>query len=238
MLCRSTASRSHGSSCRKRSATSYVAPPQHSTDSSSGSVRPTYGATRSRSLVRTRVASRDWCASRKVVSVTSTPVRERRSAAKPSGPSSSSRCREPCGEGLPRSTPAGSFSRGSSRVGALPYGLLTVTSASQRSIRVPRSAGTWVVSSSGRCSMNAVDTSPAMKSGSASTACRNGMLVLTPRIRNSARARRERATAAAKFRPRQVSLTSMESKCGLISTPCPPCRRPTGPPRRPRTGRR
>ena len=63
-------------------------------------VRPTYGATRSRSLVRTRVASSDWCASRKVVSVTSTPVRERRSAAKPSGPSSSSRCREPCGEGF------------------------------------------------------------------------------------------------------------------------------------------
>ena len=40
------------------------------------------------------------------------------------------------------------------------------------------------------------------------------MLVLTPRIRNSASARRARATAASNVRPRQVSLTSIESKCG------------------------
>ena len=60
--------------------------------------------------------------------------------------------------------------------------------------------------------MKEVETSPAMKSGSSRTACRKGMLVLTPRIRNSARARRARATAASKSRPRQISLTSIESK--------------------------
>ena len=47
-----------------RSATSYVAPPQHSTENSSGVIRPTYGAIRIRSLVRTLVASSDWWASR------------------------------------------------------------------------------------------------------------------------------------------------------------------------------
>ena len=59
------------------------------------------------------------------------------------------------------------------------------------------------------------------------------MLVLTPRIRNSASARRARATAASKVRPRQVSLTSIESKCALISTPVstvPPSSRTPAPP--------
>ena len=165
--------------------------------------------------------------------MTSVLVRARRSAAKASGPSSSSRCRDPFGDGTVRSTPAGRLTPGSSRVGASPCGLFTVTSASQRSSLVPRSAGAWVVSSSGRCSMNAVETSPARKSGSSSTACRNGMLVLTPRIRNSASDRFARATAASKVRPRQVSLTSIESKWALISTPTsavPPSRRTPAPP--------
>ena len=59
---------------RKRSATSYVAPPHASSDHSSGVVRATWPATASRSRVRTRVASSDWWASRKVVSVTATRV--------------------------------------------------------------------------------------------------------------------------------------------------------------------
>ena len=45
------------------------------------------------------------------------------------------------------------------------------------------------------------------------------MFVETPRIRNSATARRARSTAAAKSRPRQVSLVSIESKCALTSAP-------------------
>ena len=46
------------------------------------------------------------------------------------------------------------------------------------------------------------------------------MFVATPRIRNSASARRARSTAiSSKVRPRQVSLTSIESKCALTSAP-------------------
>ncbi len=59
------------------------------------------------------------------------------------------------------------------------------------------------------------------------------MLVATPRMRNSATARRARPTAAVKSRPRQVSLTSMESKWALISVPAwvvPPSRRMPEPP--------
>ena len=49
------------------------------------------------SLVRTRVASSDWWASRKVVSVTPMVGDSRSHRAKPSGPSSASRCRDPAG---------------------------------------------------------------------------------------------------------------------------------------------
>ena len=45
------------------------------------------------------------------------------------------------------------------------------------------------------------------------------MLVETPRIRNSATARRARSTAFSKVRPRQVSLASIESKCAETSAP-------------------
>ena len=97
---RSAASRSHGSSARKRSATSYVAPPQHSTDQSSGVVRATCSATASRSRERTRVASSDWWASRNVVSVTATRSWARSRRANSSGPTSRSSWRVPVGHGL------------------------------------------------------------------------------------------------------------------------------------------
>ncbi len=45
------------------------------------------------------------------------------------------------------------------------------------------------------------------------------MLVATPRMRNSAIARRARSTALGKSRPRQVSLASMESKWAETSAP-------------------
>src|SRR3984885_5925936 len=108
---RSSASLSQGSSFRKRSATSYVAPPQHSTDNSCGMVRARYGATMFSPLVRTRVASSDWWASRKVVSVTRTPEESRNQRAKPSGPNSINSCLEPGGGALVRST-SGSLSCG------------------------------------------------------------------------------------------------------------------------------
>src|SRR5919112_891726 len=67
--------------------------------------------------------------------------------------------------------------------------------------------------------MKDVERPPAWKSGWSSSDCRNGMLVDTPRIRNSASARRARRTAVGKSRPRHVSLTSIESKCPEISEP-------------------
>jgi len=67
--------------------------------------------------------------------------------------------------------------------------------------------------------MNEVVTPPATKSGSLSTACRKPMLVVTPRIRNSATARCAFCTALSNVAPRQVSLASIESKCGLTSAP-------------------
>ena len=58
------------------------------------------------------------------------------------------------------------------------------------------------------------------------------MLVATPRTRNSASARRARRTAVPKSRPRQVSLTSSESKCADTSAPTlvPPSNRMPAPP--------
>ena len=45
------------------------------------------------------------------------------------------------------------------------------------------------------------------------------MLVETPRMRNSATARRAFSTAFSNVRPRQVSLASIESKCADTSAP-------------------
>ncbi len=53
----------------------------------------------------------------------------------------------------------------------------------------------------GRSSMNAVVIRPAWKSGSSRTAARNGRFVETPRMRNSAIARRARRTACSKLCP-------------------------------------
>ncbi len=182
--------------------------------------------------MRTRVASSDWCASRKVVSVTASAVCSRSAFAQPAGPSSSRRCREPAGGSAARST-GGSLSAGFGPAGFGPFGWFTVTSASQLRIFVPRSREGFCRKSCGRSSMNEVERSPATNAGSSSTAWRNGMFVATPRIRNSASARRSRATAAAKSRPRQVSFASIESKCGLMFAPgliVPPSRRTPAPP--------
>ncbi|OUD85183.1 hypothetical protein BC477_12280 [Clavibacter michiganensis subsp. michiganensis] len=196
-------------------------------------MRATYGATATRSRVRTRVASSDWCASRNV-SVTARAVCARRASAKPRGPSSRSRWRIPRRR-LPE-VDVGQLVDGPHDRGARPFGWLTVTSASQLRIFVPRSFDTLLRTSPGRSSMKEVLMSPAWKSGSSSTPWRKGMFVETPRIRNSARARLARVTAAGKSRPRQVSFASIESKCGLICAPVatvPPSMRI---PRRPASG--
>ena len=89
----------------------------------------------------------------------------------------------------------------------------------------------------GRSSMKHVVSRPAWKSGSASTAARNGMFVATPRMRNSATAPGgPGAPPCRRSWPRQVSLTSSESKCALTSAPVWWCRRRAGPPARPASG--
>ncbi len=138
----------------------------------------------------------------------------------------------PSGAGTATSS-TGSLLAGSTDTGALPCGWLTVTSASQFSSRVPRSALARALSSCGCWSMKLVVSRPATKSGSLSSASRNAMLVETPRIRNSASARLARCTAFSKDEPRHVSLASIESKCAEISAPVyvvPPSRRTPAPP--------
>ena len=83
---RSSSRRLQGHSCRKRSETSNVAPPQTSREAAEERACAVKGAALTRSWVRTRVASSDWCASRMVVSVTRRPLWARTAAAHPSGP--------------------------------------------------------------------------------------------------------------------------------------------------------
>jgi hypothetical protein len=114
---------------------------------------------------------------------------------------------------------SGSFALGANETGASPYGLFTVTSARYCSRPDPRSVVVPADSTCGWVSMNEVVIVPAAKSGSASTCWRKPTLVATPRIRNSASARRAFCTAFSNVAPRQVSLASIESKCGLTSAP-------------------
>ena len=117
--------------------------------------------------------------------------------------------------------------------GAGPCGWLTVTPARKLSSLLPRSPLPRACSSCGWVSMNEVVMLPATKSGSSSTAWRNAMFVDTPRIRNSATARRAFSTAFSNVRPRQVSLVSIESKWAETSAPVyvvPPSRRMPPPP--------
>ena len=180
-------------------------------ESSSGVILATYGAAATRSRPRTRVASKDWWASRKVESVTRIRCCSRIHFAKPSGPSSARSCLVPAGAGV-EILIFGSFSAGSIFPSRVPHGLLTVTSASHCSTLVPRSCETLPCISSGRSSMKCVDSSPEAKVSSAKTACRKLMFVATPRMRNSARARFALSTAEWKSRPRVINFTSIESK--------------------------
>ena len=72
----------------------------------------------SRSMLRSRVANSDWCASRKVVSVIATGRWARRRRLNSTGPNSRSACRLPSIGA--RSLVSGSFSLGSALAGASP----------------------------------------------------------------------------------------------------------------------
>ena len=143
-------------------ATSKVAPPHSSREKSPAPSRAVAGAMRSRSWLRTRVASSDWCASRMVVSVKRSPFCSRTQAASPSGPRASRMSRVPGGGGEARST----FGTGASRSSLGRSGFwtpgepLTITSPIQESSFVARSCFRAETSSSGCRSMKEVSARP------------------------------------------------------------------------------
>ncbi len=194
-------------------ATSKVAPPHSSRLKSPAPRRAVAGAMRSRSWLRTRVASSDWCASRMVVSVKRSPFRSRAQAASPSGPRASSTSRLPGGGGEARSTRGTGASRSSlGRSGFwTPGEPFTTTSPIQESSFEPRSFFWAERSSSGWRSMKEVSARPWRKSGWVTTFSRKGMLVFTPRIRNSCRERCMMRADSWKVSPQVQTFTSRES---------------------------
>ena len=167
MASRSAASRSHGSSARKRSATSYVAPPQHSTREQLGRGPRDVRGDRQQVLVRTRVASSDWWASRKVVSVTAT----RRPRAQASGEALRARARA-AAAGNPAARvaevdPGGQLDRRVEPASAPVAVRLVDGDLGQPGQQLGAAVGrrARAVSSSGRSSMNDVVTPPATEVG-------------------------------------------------------------------------
>ena len=160
-----------------------------------------------------RVAISDWCASRMVVSVTSTRSSSSIHWAKAAGPRRSSNCLVPSGAtaGNPEGTiGAWAWAGGTGRPAAsgLPF---TVTSAMKRSNRVARSRRRGKAKSSGVSSMKRVVTSPERNAGWLMTFSRNARLVATPRMRNSRNARSMRSTATSAVGPQAVTFSNNES---------------------------
>ena len=183
-------------------------------------------------MVRTRVASSDWCASRNVVSVTSTSVCARRSAAKPSGPELEQPLPGAVGRGHVEVDVGGSFVPGSSCVGAGAVRLVDRHLGQPASSLVPRSAAC------GGQQLRVLS----MNDGGDVAGDEVGVLQhgLQERDVGADAADPELGQRPAgpgdgrvEVRPRQVSLTSIESKCALISTPVsavPPSSRTPAPP--------
>ena len=126
---RSAASRSHGSSERKRSATSYVAPPQHSSDHSCG-VRPGDVA-----RDREQVAGADPGREQRLVGVAEGGVGDRdgRLRAQPAGELLGAELEQQLAGAVGRRhvevDARAAWSPGRASTGASPCGWLTVTSA-------------------------------------------------------------------------------------------------------------
>jgi hypothetical protein len=159
-----------------------------------------------------RVANSDWCASRRVVSVSSKRVCWRVHSANFSGPSSSSSCLVPLGGGVES---CGGTGMGFKCAGfGLPAtSLLPFTAISPRYVSsfVARSRRCVNWNNSGVSSRKLVVASPRWNVSLFTTFSRNGTFVFTPRMRNSRRARSMRWHACSKYRPHAVTLTSSES---------------------------
>jgi len=158
-----------------------------------------------------RVASSDWCASRIVVSVSSTRCWALIHCAKVPGPRLLSSSRVPAGAGCVRSQ-AGLTGAGSGKLGKVRPFIsgwpLTLTSPRYFSSLVARSRRGATLSSSGVWSMKRVVHSPLLNCGCAITFSRKARLVATPRMRNSRSERSMRAIASSELAPQAVTLTS------------------------------
>jgi hypothetical protein len=163
-------------------------------------------------MLRMRVASSDWCASRIAVSVSSTRSSRSIQLAKRSGPSSSSFCLAPGGGAgsVPGGSRGGASCAGCARprVSGLP---LTIVAPMRSRMRVARSRLRGQRNSSGVSSMKRVVYSPCTKRGCVISWSRNLRLVTTPRTRNSHRARCMRAIASSGVGAQALTLTSSES---------------------------
>ncbi len=163
--------------------------------------------------MRKRVASSDWWASRKVVSVISRRSCARIHVANPAGPSSRSRSRLPVGSSG-RGVTAGMWGTGvwvgtgRSTASGFPF---TRTSAMNESSRVARSRRGRKRKSSGVSSTKRVVYSPARNDRWAMRASRNGRLVFTPRMRNSRSARSIRRVHSSWLGAQAVTFSSSES---------------------------
>lgn len=131
----------------------------------------------------------------------------------PSAPSFMNRSREPAGRGTVQSTSGtrASIISADLRGLAMPAEPFTMTSPRKLSTLVARSFFSLMARSSGCFSMNDVSQVPARKTGWVTTFSRNGILVFTPRTRNSWRERFMMWAASSKVSPHEVTLTRSES---------------------------
>jgi len=108
-----------------------------------------------------------------------------------------------------------------------------MTLARYESVFVARSLGARNANSAGVSSTNVVVAPPDLNVGWSMRFRRNAMLVLTPRILNSRSARLPLVAASSSVEPHVVTLTSSESKYGVMTeppNPLPPSRRTAKPP--------
>ena len=187
---------------------SNVAPPHISSEKQSARMSAVPSAPLSMSRVRRRVLSRDWCASRIVVSVMSSFFWPRTQSLTASGPSVSSRNLSPSCFEISR---CGFGKRGVSYWWRSASGLLTWMLAMYLSTRVARSRDSVNSNSSGVSSMNFVWHLPAMNVGCVRMFVTNGMFVFTPRTCSSLMARVALRQTAGKVQSQLVTLTSRES---------------------------
>ena len=219
---------------RKRSATSNVAPPQHSTENISGSRAPVWR--HEHEVVRAQARGEQRLvrvAERGVRHLQRVPLAQ--PPREPGGPSSSRRCFGPSG-GSPAGS-GGSFAAGRGRRAApcrwaVDRHLRHAPQQSRRAVAAARRARAAAAPRRTSC-RSARRGSPGRRAPRRGTP----WLVCTPRTRTSSTARRARVIAMERSRPRAVTLSSSGSKSARSPRRRRPSPRRGGPRRRPARGR-